>query len=140
VARLHVIVCIFEGGGGGFGLFYSLPMPHATPRTRNEERETRKRTSSCPIKRAERHTLTSAGGTLCFRMSRAHMLANLPLYCSVECATPTNTSLLQIFRGTWPMLLPLLNHSALALFAQRTHIPTSARSIGLCVIWVCICS
>jgi len=31
-----------------------------------------------------------------------------------------------------------LNHSALALFAQCTRIPTSARSIGFCVIWVCI--
>ena len=38
------------------------------------------------------------------------------------------------------MLLSLLNHSALALFAQRTRIPTSARSIGFCVIWVCISS
>ena len=28
------------------------------------------------------------------------------------------------------MPLSLLNHSALALFAQRTRIPTSARSIG----------
>jgi len=35
------------------------------------------------------------------------------------------------------MPLPLLNHSALALFAQRTRIPTSARSIGFYVIWVC---
>ena len=31
-------------------------------------------------------------------------------------------------------------HPALALFAQRTRIPTSARSIGFCVIWVCISS
>ena len=38
------------------------------------------------------------------------------------------------------MPLPLMNHSALALFAQRTRIPTSARSIGICVIWVCISS
>jgi hypothetical protein len=37
------------------------------------------------------------------------------------------------------MPLSLLNHSALALFAQRTCIPTSAR-IGFCVIWVCISS
>ena len=37
------------------------------------------------------------------------------------------------------MPLPLMIHSALALFAQRTRIPTSARSIGFCVIWVCIC-
>jgi hypothetical protein len=40
------------------------------------------------------------------------------------------------------MPLPLLDHSALALFAQRTRIPTSARSssIGFCAIWVCISS
>jgi len=36
------------------------------------------------------------------------------------------------------MPLSLLNHSALALFAHRTRIPTSARSIGFCAIWVCI--
>ena len=47
---------------------------------------------------------------------------------------------LQIFLGIWPMPLSLLNHSALALFAQRTRIPTSARSIGFCAIWVCISS
>jgi len=35
------------------------------------------------------------------------------------------------------MPLSLLNHSALALFEQRTRIPTSARSIGFCAIWVC---
>ena len=38
------------------------------------------------------------------------------------------------------MPLSLLNHSALALFAQRTRDPTSARSIGFCAIWVCISS
>ena len=38
------------------------------------------------------------------------------------------------------MRLPLMIHSALALFAQRTRIPTSARSIGFWVIWVCISS
>ena len=38
------------------------------------------------------------------------------------------------------MPLSLLNHSALVLFAQRTRIPTSARSIGFCAIWVCISS
>ena len=38
------------------------------------------------------------------------------------------------------MPLSLLNHSALALFARRTRIPTSARSIGFCAIWVCISS
>jgi hypothetical protein len=34
------------------------------------------------------------------------------------------------------MPLSLLNHSALALFAQRTRI--SARSTRFCAIWVCI--
>jgi len=38
------------------------------------------------------------------------------------------------------MPLSLLNHSAPALFAQRTRIPTSARSTGFCAIWVCISS
>ena len=38
------------------------------------------------------------------------------------------------------MPFSLLNHSALALFAQRTRIPTSSRSIGFCAIWVCISS
>jgi len=38
------------------------------------------------------------------------------------------------------MHLSLLSHSALALFAQRTRIPTSAHSIGFCAIWVCISS
>ena len=38
------------------------------------------------------------------------------------------------------MLLSLLNHSALALFALHTRILTSARSIGFCAIWVCISS
>jgi hypothetical protein len=38
------------------------------------------------------------------------------------------------------MPLPLLNHSELALFAQRTRMPTSARSIGFCAIWVYISS
>ena len=54
-------------------------------------------------------------------------------------ALPTNASLFDFFlspprgaiflREFWPMPLPLMNHSALALFAQRTRIPTSARSI-----------
>jgi len=38
------------------------------------------------------------------------------------------------------MPLSLLDHSALELFAQRTRVPTSARGIGFCVIWVCISS
>jgi hypothetical protein len=58
-------------------------------------------------------------------------VARLPLYCSAECATPTNSSLFaKLSRNLANALLPrsLLNHSALALFAQRTRIPTSARS------------
>ena len=38
------------------------------------------------------------------------------------------------------MPLPLSSYLILACFAQRTRIPTSARSIGFCVIWVCISS
>ena len=34
---------------------------------------------------------------LVFRMSRASLLARLPLYCSAECATPTNSSLFANF-------------------------------------------
>jgi len=91
--------------------------------------------------RAERRILTSANGTSCSarheRSSRAFLFT-----VSAECALPTNASLffLQFLREFWPMPLPLMIHSALALFAQRTRIPTSARSIGFCVIWVCISS
>ena len=38
------------------------------------------------------------------------------------------------------MSLPALNHTTFALFVQRARIPTSARSIGFCVIWICISS
>jgi len=38
------------------------------------------------------------------------------------------------------MPLPLMNHFEFVLFAQRTRIPTFTRSIGFCVIWVCISS
>ena len=53
---------------------------------------------------------------------------------------PQSASLFAFFREFWPMPIPLMNHSALALYAQRTRIPTSARSIGFCVIWVCVSS
>ena len=53
---------------------------------------------------------------------------------------PQMPRFLQFLREFWPMPLPLMIHFALALFAQRTRIPTSARSIGFCVIWVCISS
>ena len=42
--------------------------------------------------------------------------------------------------GYYTPPLSLLNYSALALFAQRTRILTSARSIGFYAIWVCISS
>jgi len=77
-----------------------------------------------------------------FRTSRAK-LVRLPLncFCGVrathKCLAFCN---LQFLREFWPTPLPLMMHSALVLFAQRTRIPTSARSIGFCVIWVCISS
>ena len=46
--------------------------------------------------RAERHTLTCQWN-LVFRMSRGSLFARLPLYCSAECATPTNSSLFTNF-------------------------------------------
>jgi len=74
-------------------------------------------------------------------MLRAHLLARL-LYRSAQRSArhPPMPPSSQILRGIWPMPLPLLNHTALALFAQRTRIPTSAHSIGFCVIWVCVSS
>ena len=53
---------------------------------------------------------------------------------------PQMPRFLRFLRELWPMPLPLMIHTALALFAQRTRIPTSARSIGFRVIWVCISS
>jgi hypothetical protein len=89
---------------------------------------------------AERHTLTSAEWTSC---SACHELlcSRAFLFIVLRSAQhPQTPRFLQIFRGIWPMPLSLLNHSALALFAQRTRIPTSARSTGFCAIWVCISS
>ena len=90
--------------------------------------------------RAERHTLTSAEWTSC---SACHELlcSRAFLFIVLRSAQhPQIPRFLQNFRGIWPMPLSLLNHSALALFAQRTRIPTSARSIGFCAIWGCISS
>ena len=90
--------------------------------------------------RAERHTLTSAEWTSC---SACHELlcSRAFLFIVLRSAQhPRIPRFLQISREVWPMPLSLLNHSALALFAQRTRIPTSARSIGFCAIWVCISS
>ena len=90
--------------------------------------------------RAERHTSTSAEWTSCsacheLLCSRAFLLIVLR-----SAQHPQIPRFLQIFRGIWPMPFSLLNHSALALFAQRTRIPTTARSIGFCAIRVCISS
>jgi len=90
--------------------------------------------------RAERHNFTSAEWTLC---SACHELlcSRAFLFIVLRSAHhPQIPRFLQNFRGIWPMPLSLLNHSALALYAQRTRIPTSARSIGFCAIWVCISS
>ena len=90
--------------------------------------------------RAERHTLTSAEWTSC---SACHELLCSRAFLLIVLRSAQHLQIprfLQIFRGKWPMPLPFLNHSALALFAQRTRIPTSARSIGFCAIWVCISS
>jgi len=90
--------------------------------------------------RAERHTSTSAKWTSC---SACHELlcSRAFLFIVLRSAQhPQIPRFMQIFRGIWPMPLSLLNHSALALFAQRTRISTSAHSIGFCTIWVCISS
>ena len=47
---------------------------------------------------------------------------------------PQMPRFLQLLREFWPMPLAFINHFALALFAQRTCIPASARSTGFCVI------
>ena len=76
--------------------------------------------------RAERHTLTSAEWTSC---SACHELLCSRAFLFIVLRSAQNQQIprfLQIFRGIWPMPLSLLNHSALALFAQRTRIPTSA--------------
>ena len=61
------------------------------------------------------------------------------LFCGVR-NTHKYLAICNCFGGIWPIFLLLLNLSALALFAQHTCIPTSARSIGFCAIWVCISS
>jgi hypothetical protein len=120
---------------GGFSI-------HCTPRTRKEFLPRQSllwlRGRTIGTLRAERHTLTSAEWTSCsacheLLCSRAFLFIVL-----LSAQHPQIPRFLLIFRGSWPMPLSLPNHSALALFAQRTRIPTSARSIGFCVIWVCI--
>ena len=92
--------------------------------------------------RAERHTLTFAERSSC---SACHELLCSRAFLFIVLRSAQHPQIppfffLQIFQGIWPMPHSLLNHSALALFTQRTRIPTSARSIGFCAIWVCICS
>jgi len=116
----------------------------ATPRTRKEFLPRQSLLwlwgrAICAL-RAERHTLTSAEWTSC---SACHELlcSRAFLFTVLRSAQhPQIPRFLQIFRGIWPMPLSLVNHSALALFAQRMRIPTSARSNGFCAIWVCISS
>ena len=74
------------------------------------------------VLRAERQILTSANGTSCSARHELRSRAFL-FIVSAECALPTNASLFTIMREFWPMPLPLMIHSALALFAQRTRIP-----------------
>ena len=81
--------------------------------------------------------MTSANGTSCSARHELHSRAFL-FIVSRSARYPQMPRFLQFLREFWPMPLPLMNHCALALFAQRTRIPTSARSIGFCVIWVCI--
>ena len=108
-----LLFAFFEGG-----LFYSLPL-------RGRGR------SSCPVK-ASYGSCSACHELLC---SRAFLFIVLR-----SAQHPQIPRFLQIFRGIWPMPLSLLNHSTLALFAQRTRIPATARSIGFCAIWVCFSS
>ena len=70
-----------------------------------------------------------------FRMSRASLLARLPLYCSAECATPKNSSLFANFSRNLANA-PLPPESFRTCFVCATH--AHSRSIGFCAIWVCI--
>ena len=84
--------------------------------------------------------MTSAEWTSCFACHEP-LCSRAFLFIVLQGAQhPQIPRFLQYFRGIWPMPLSLLNHPALALFAQHTRIPTSARSIGFCAIWVCISS
>ena len=129
-----MLLFVFQGGAF---LFTST----STPRTRKEFLSRQSllwlRGRTIGALRAGRHTLTSAEWTsqsachelLCSRTFLFIVLRNVQ--------HPQISHFSQIFRGIWPMPLSLLNNSALALFAQRSRIPTSARSICFCVIWVC---
>ena len=73
----------------------------ATPRTRKEFLPRQSllwlRGRTIGALRAERQTSNLCRVDFVFRTSRASLLARLPLYCSAECATPTNTSLFANF-------------------------------------------
>ena len=116
----------------------------ATPRTRKEFLPRQSllwlRGRTIGGLRAERNTLTSAEWTSCSACHELFCSRAFRLIVLWSAQHPQIPRFLQIFRGIWPMPLSLLNHSALALFAKRTRIPTSARSIGFCAIWVCISS
>jgi len=88
--------------------------------------------------RDERQILTSME----LRVSHVTSYARAPssLLFLRSARYPRMPRFLQFLREFWPRPHPLMYHSLLALFAQRTHVPTSSRSIGFCVIWVCISS
>jgi len=116
-ARLHVVVCIFEGGAFLFT---------ATLRMRKEFLSRQSllwlRGRTIGALRAERHTLTSAEWTSC---SACHELPCSRAFLFIvlwSAQHPQIPRFLQFFRGIWPMPLSLLNHSALALsFFCSTH-------------------
>ena len=116
----------------------------ATPRTRKEFLSRQSlvwlRGRTIGALRAERHTLTSTDWTSCLayhELLRSRVFLFIVLRSAQHAQIPR---FLQFFFKIWPMPLSLLNHSALALFAQRTRIPTSARGIGFCAIWIWISS
>ena len=86
--------------------------------------------------RAERQMLTSANGTSC---SARHELSSRAFLfiVSAECALPTNASLFANFARILAYAPPP-HESLRTCFVCATH--ASARSIGFCVIWVCISS
>ena len=137
-ARLYVVFCIFEGVG--FSIHCHSADEEEVPVPSKPHMAQGQNNRRLTALRAERHTLISAEWTSC---SACHELlcSRAFLFILLRSAQhPQIPRFLQIFRGIWPMPHSLLNHSALALFAQRTRIPTTARSIGFCAIWVCVSS
>ena len=71
------------------------------------------------------------------------MIGKIVLTMLVAAAKINQSSIVPAFDQTRvPQIIkvPTVNHPALALFAQRTRIPTSARSIGSSGIWDCLSS